>query len=89
MSDDSTQPEALLRTVNRNAKKNFFRRRSGCPLCTNTTDIVDYKNPAFLSKFTSENGRILPSRIIGSCSSHQRRLKESIKVARMIALMPF
>jgi small subunit ribosomal protein S18 len=89
MSEENAQQDSLVRTANRNAKKSFFRRRSGCPLCVKGADIVDYKNPDLLKKFTSENGRILPSRIISTCASHQRRLKESVKVARMIALLPF
>jgi len=48
-----------------------------------------YKNPKMLVKFISERGRILPRRITGVSAKMQRMLKSAIKVARILALLPF
>jgi small subunit ribosomal protein S18 len=44
---------------------------------------------ALLKKFISENGKILPKRMTGTCAIHQRELTTSIKRARQIALLPY
>ena len=44
---------------------------------------------AFLKKFLSERGKILPRRITGTCAKHQRELTVAIKRARHIALLPY
>lgn len=71
------------------AKKVFFRRRRGCPLSIPGAPEITYKNPALLTKFISEGGRILPSRITNVCASKQRILKREIRIARLLALLPF
>ncbi|NRB10573.1 MAG: 30S ribosomal protein S18 [Rickettsiaceae bacterium] len=75
--------------ADRNSSKMFFKKRKGCPLCATDCPAIDYKNPSLLSKFTSEGGRILPSRITNVCAKHQRNLKTAIKQSRIIALLPF
>jgi ribosomal protein S18 len=52
-------------------------------------DFIDYKRADILSQFVQERGKILPRRMTGVCSRHQRWLGEAIKRARNIALMPF
>jgi len=42
-----------------------------------------------LSSFISERGKIVPRRISGVCTPHQKRLSQAIKQARNIALIPF
>jgi small subunit ribosomal protein S18 len=42
-----------------------------------------------LQAFVPERGKILPRRISGTCSIHQRELMRAIKRARNIALLPF
>lgn len=81
--------KTLSRTANRSAKKVFFRRRRGCPLSVNDAPKIDYKNPDLLAKFVSDGGRVLPSRITNVCASKQRELKKAIKLARVLALLPF
>lgn len=70
-------------------KQMFLRRRKGCPLSEPESPAVDYKNIALLSKFISERGRILPSRITFVSAKKQRELKIAIKRARVLALLPF
>lgn len=71
------------------ASKMFFRKRKGCPLCSSSSPVIDYKNPNLLRKFISEGGRMLPSRITNVCSKHQRKLKKAIRLSRILALLPF
>jgi small subunit ribosomal protein S18 len=93
MSENLNQPSSessdSLRVADRTNKKVFFRKRKGCPLHTSEVVEITYKNPELLKRFTSEGGRILASRITGICTKHQREIARQIKVARMIALMPF
>ena len=67
----------------------FFRRSRGCPLAEVPNEEIDYKNIELLSRFVSERGRIMPSRISSISAKKQRRLALAIKRARMLALMPF
>ena len=83
---DTTQ---LVRVADRTNKKVFFKKRQGCPLFGYKLAEINYKNPDLLSKFISEGGRILPSRITGVCIAKQRRLKRAIKIARILSLLPF
>ena len=52
-------------------------------------DFIDYKKAELLQAFVQDRGKILPRRMTGTCSRHQRWLGEAIKRARNIALMPF
>jgi small subunit ribosomal protein S18 len=75
--------------VDKNSTKMFFKKSKGCPLCSSSAPVIDYKNPELLEQFISEGGRMLPSRITNVCAKHQRSLKKSIKHSRVIALLPF
>lgn len=75
--------------VGSGAKKSFYKKARGCPLEACSMSEIDYKNVALLSKFVSEYGRILPSRITSVCAKKQRALARAIKRARFLALMPY
>ncbi len=64
------------------------KRKINCIFCKNKSDI-DYKDSQLLERYVTEVGKILPSRITGICAKHQRQLAQSIKRARIIALLPF
>lgn len=51
--------------------------------------VVDYLDGKFLSKFTNDQGKILPRRITGVSAYQQRQIATAIKFARHLALMPF
>jgi len=51
--------------------------------------VIDYKDERLLSRFLTERGKIIPSRLSGMCARHQRQLSTAIKRARQIALIPF
>ncbi|MBE6550351.1 MAG: 30S ribosomal protein S18 [Ruminococcaceae bacterium] len=65
------------------------RRKKVCIFCADKVDFIDYKDSAKLRKFISERGKILPRRISGTCSKHQRDLNTAIKRAREVALLPY
>jgi small subunit ribosomal protein S18 len=67
--------------------KVFFKKKV-CRLCTQKLKI-SYKEPDTLRRFITERGKILPRRITGTCSKHQRTVAEAIKRARVLALLPF
>src|SRR3569833_500560 len=71
------------------AKKQYFRRKKVCRFCVEKIDDINYKDTRLLNSFISERGKITPRRISGVCTPHQRRLSESIKQARNIALVAF
>ena len=66
-----------------------YRRKKVCKFCEEKIVHVDYKNVDLLRGFIPERGRIMPRRISGVCSFHQRQLKREIKRARILALVPF
>src|SRR6478735_2024145 len=65
------------------------RRRRGCPFCSDTTTVVDYKDPGMLRYFVTDRGKIVPRRISGVCAKHQREVTIAVKRARNIALLSF
>lgn len=70
-------------------RKPFFRRRKTCPFSGPDAIPIDYKDVKLLQKFTTERGRIIPSRITAVSQKKQRELAQAIKRARFIALMPY
>jgi len=50
---------------------------------------IDYKDAAYLSKFVTPQAQILSRKRTGFCTQCQRQLKQAIKRARHLALMPF
>ncbi|WP_457678329.1 30S ribosomal protein S18 [Thermovibrio sp.] len=70
-------------------QRRFVRRRKYCKFCAEKIEKIDYKNVDLLRSFISERGRIIPRRISGVCSKHQRQLARAVKRARHLALLPF
>ena len=66
---------------------NKYKFKKSCPLSAKGAPTIDYKNIKLLKKYTSENGKILPSRITNVCQKKQRELSLSIKRARNLALI--
>ena len=73
----------------RGGKRQYFRKKKVCRFCVERVDFIDYKKAEMLQPFVQERGKILPRRMTGTCSRHQRWLGEAIKRARNIALLPF
>jgi|SRR4029077_2449118 small subunit ribosomal protein S18 len=70
-------------------KRSFIRKKKVCRFCVDKVDYIDYKKAEVLVQFVQERGKILPRRITGTCSRHQRWLTVAIKRAQNIALLPF
>ena len=64
-------------------------RRKVCNFCANKVETIDFMDSANLKKYISENGKILPKRMTGTCAKHQRELTTAIKRARQLALLPY
>ncbi len=70
-------------------KRRVFHRRKVCRFCADSKINIDYKDQKLLKYFITERGKIIPRRISGTCSKHQRVLTHAIKRARTIALLPY
>jgi small subunit ribosomal protein S18 len=73
----------------REGGRKFFRRKKVCKFCVEKIDDINYKDVRLLGQFVAERGKIVPRRLTGVCTPHQRRLTAAIKRARNIALLPF
>ena len=69
--------------------RSFFRRRKSCPFSGDNAPVIDYKDTKLLSRFVSERGKIVPSRITAVSAKKQRELARAIKRARYLALVPY
>ncbi len=77
------------RPAGREGGRKYFRRKKVCKFCVEKIDVINYKDVRLLSQFVAESGKIVPRRLTGVCTPHQRRLTRAIKQARNIALLPF
>jgi small subunit ribosomal protein S18 len=70
----------------REGGRKYFRRKK---FCVEKIESINYKDVRLLAQFVAESGKIVPRRLTGVCTPHQRRLSGAIKQARNIALLPF
>ena len=63
------------------------KRKKVCHMCLGKS--VDYKDINVITKYISENGKILPRRVTGTCAKHQRHVAEEVKKARFMGFIPF
>ncbi len=81
--------EKTEKTERRDSKPRRSRRKV-CSFCMDKSQApIDYKDYAKLRRFISERAKILPRRITGTCTKHQRYLTTAIKRARCLALLPY
>ena len=60
-----------------------------CPLSGKDAPEINYKNLSVLNRYTTEKGKILPSRVTQVCTKKQKELSKAVKRARYLALMPY
>lgn len=79
------------RLLKKKTRKKSFSLAKHCRFCSSPEHEMqlDYKNANMLKGFLTERGKILPLRISGNCSYHQRALARAIKKARTMALVPY
>ena len=73
-------------------KLSLFQKNDGkfskkCPLSIKNAPIIDYKNISLLKKYTSDNGKIISSKITSVSFKKQRRLTKEIKKAKILGLL--
>jgi small subunit ribosomal protein S18 len=70
-------------------RRPFFRRRKTCPFSGANAPKIDYKDVKLLSRYVSERGKIVPSRITAVSAKKQRELAQAIKRARFLGFLPY
>ncbi len=80
---------AILDLTTTTALRPFQRRRKTCPFSGPNAPKIDYKDVRLLSRYVSERGKIVPSRISAVSALKQRVLAQAIKRARFIGIMPY
>lgn len=67
----------------------FYRKKKKiCQMCAGKS--FNYKDVEIVKKYIgNDNKKILPRRLTGACSEHQRHIANEIKKARFMALIPF
>jgi small subunit ribosomal protein S18 len=80
---------AQLEITRPSARRSSSRRRKSCPFSHPNAPKIDYKDIKLLQRYTTERGKIVPSRISAVSAKKQRELTIAIKRARHLALMPF
>ncbi len=70
-------------------QRRFKPRKRICSFCADKSTNIDYKDINKLKKYITERGKILPRRVSGNCSKHQRELTIAIKRSRQVALLPY
>ncbi len=73
----------------RPGRSKYIPKRKVCLFCRDKIETIDYKDTAMLRPYISDRGKIAPRRKSGACARHQRRLANSIKRARHLALLPY
>ena len=58
-----------------------------CPLSIKNAPVIDYKNISLLRKYTSDNGKIISSKITSISFNKQKQLTREIKKAKILGLL--
>lgn len=69
-------------------KRRPLRRGLKCRFCRDIKP-VDYKDLDTMTKLTSAQGKMFSRKRSGNCAKHQRVVKDAVKHARFMALLPF
>ena len=76
-----------LNFKNDSSKKSFFKRKKTCPFSGPNAPTIDYKDVKLLSRYVTERGKIIPSRISSISTIKQRELSTAIKRAKILGLI--
>ena len=72
-----------------NSNSPFDSKKRFCPFSQPNSPIIDYKDVKLLTRYLSEKGKIIPSRITGVSKKKQKELSKAIKRARFLSLMSY
>ena len=67
----------------------FDNKKKFCPFSQPGSPKIDYKDIRLLSRYVTEKGKIVPSRITGVSRKKQKELAKAIKRARFLSLMSY
>ena len=67
----------------------FENKKKFCPFSKPNSPVIDYKDIRLLSRYVTEKGKIIPSRITGVSNKKQKELAKAIKRARFLSLMSY
>ena len=67
----------------------FEIKKKFCPFSQPGSPAIDYKDTRLLSRYITEKGKIIPSRITGVSRKKQKELARAIKRARFLSLMSY
>ena len=73
----------------RNNSLPISQKKRFCPLSVKDAPVVNYKNIKLLTRYISEKGKIMPSRITNVSFKKQKKLSQAIKRARFLALISY
>ncbi|MBI4404689.1 MAG: 30S ribosomal protein S18 [Deltaproteobacteria bacterium] len=79
----------MKKNDDKTGEKRTFQRKKGCRFCSEPALFIDHKDKFLLMPFITERAKIVPRRISGVCSRHQRQLTIAIKRARHLAIVPY
>ena len=77
------------RRDNKRENRVFEERKKFCPFSQKNSPKIDYKDIKMLSRYVSEKGKMLPSRITNVSNKKQIELSKAIKRARYLSLMSY
>ena len=67
----------------------FEEKKKFCPFSQKNSPKIDYKDIRLLSRYITEKGKIVPSRITGVSRKKQKELSKAIKRARFLSLISY
>lgn len=67
----------------------FENKKKFCPFSQPGSPKIDYKDTKMLSRYLTEKGKIIPSRITGVSRKKQKELARAIKRARFLSLISY
>jgi small subunit ribosomal protein S18 len=89
----------LLFSRQANARRSMVRKKLGrgrknrCRFCTKEgcprPAFVDYKDVQGLKKMCTSQGKLFSRKRSGNCAAFQRAVKDAVKRARFMALLPY
>ena len=89
MDGDKRERAGGARGAAGGGRRPFVRRRKTCPFSGRGAPKIDYKDIRLLTRYVSERGKMVPSRITAVSAKKQRELSRAIKRARYLALLPY
>jgi len=89
----------MPRNISRNTRNSKMsmgmkaRKKRVCRWCKDKQSCrdlyIDFKDIKKISRFLTEQGKIIPRRTSGNCARSQRQLASAVKRARHLALIPY